>query len=303
MTDYQIKDGILTIPEGVTVISEGTFSRNQNIIRAVLPESLKIIGKGAFYGCRNLKEIIFPEQLISIGNGAFNGCSELKSLRIPDSVNHIGIGAFRWCEKLENVILPDSLTVLRKKVFSCCLNLEHITILESVVKIEEKAFHYANLKEIAIPEVCCIKKKAFSCNTKLERIIISEKLNEVCASAFKANIRLKEIICHDMHFSFSEKFRTDEIISVIIRISKFLQNPENPELSAYLAERFRIVISVCNAEILKELLLSGKIFTKNNIDASIQYANQTENYEYQLLLMDYKAQHIGYQNISDKLKL
>ena len=302
MTDYEIKDGVLSIPEGVTVIPEGTFSRNETITRAVLPDSLKIIGKGAFYGCRSLKEIIFPEQLVSIGNGAFNGCSELKSIRIPDSVNHIGIGAFRWCEKLETVILPDSLTVLRKKVFSCTA-LEHITIPESVVKIEEKAFEYTNLKETAISEVCCIEKKAFSYNTKLERIIISEKLNEVCASAFKANIRLKEIICHDMHFSFSGNFRTDEIIAVIIRISKFLQNPENPELSAYLAERFRIVLSVCNAEILKELLLSGNIFTKNNIDASIQYANQTENYEFQLLLMNYKAYHIGYQDISDKLKL
>ena len=303
MIDFEIKDGVLSIPEGVTVIPAETFCGNQNIARAIMPDSLKIIGKGAFYGCRSLKEIIFPEQLVSIGNYAFCDCVVLKSIRIPDSVNHIGTGVFYGCEKLENVILPDALTVLRKKVFSCCLNLKHITIPESVVKIEEKAFEYANLKEIAIPEVCCIEKKAFSYNTKLERIIISEKLNEVCASAFTANIRLKEIICHDMHFSFSEKFRTDGIISVIIRISKFLQNPENPEFSAYLAEHFRIVLFVCNTELLKELLLSGKIFTKNNIDDSIQYANKIQNYEIQLLLTDYKYQHFQFQDISDKLKL
>ncbi len=301
MINYEIRDNTLIIPEGVTAIPEDTFSGNETITRIIMPESLKIIGKGAFYGFKNLTEIQFSQNLVSIGNGAFGCCSKLKSVRIPDSVNHIGIGAFRWCGKLETVTLPDSLTVIRKKVFSNCLNLEHITIPESVVKIEEKAFEYANLKEIAIPEVCCIEKKAFSYNnTKLERIIISEKLNEVCASAFKGNIRLKEIVCRDMRFPVSKNFRTDEIIAVIVSIRKFL---ENQECSAYLSEHFRIVLSVCNAKILKELLLSGKVFTKNNIDESIQYANQIKNYEVQLLLMNYKAKHIGFQEIGEKLKL
>ena len=291
MINYEIRDTALIIPEGVTVIPEKTFSRNNNN---------KIIGKGAFYNCKNLTEIKFSEQLVSIGSGAFAGCSQLKSIRIPDSVNHIGIGAFRWCDHLTDVTLPDSLTVLRKKIFENCLFLEHIKIPESVVKIEEKAFRYANLTEVSLPGVCCIEKKAFEACTKIEKIIISENLNQVCASTFKADFRLKEIICQDMKFSVSKDFRINEIITVIFHIRKFLKHQENAD---YLSEHFRIVLAVCNPEILKALLLSGNVFTQNNIDESIQYANQMGNYEVQLLLMNYKAQYLGYPDISDKLKL
>ena len=54
---------------------------------------------------------------------------------------------------------------------------------------------------------------------------------------------------------------------------------------------------------IEKLLNTGFFITKKNIDKFIQYANQKQKHEIQLLLTDYKYQHMDFKNPADKLKL
>lgn len=66
-----VKDGVLTIPEGVTKIEESAFRSDWNIKKVVLPSSLKEIGDEAFYNCLNLKTVSGGANLEKVGFEAF----------------------------------------------------------------------------------------------------------------------------------------------------------------------------------------------------------------------------------------
>jgi len=70
----------ISIPNGVTEISECLLS-----------------------GCENLTEILLPEDITVINNQAFWGCSNHVNIILPDKITLIDIGVFRECNKLENV--------------------------------------------------------------------------------------------------------------------------------------------------------------------------------------------------------
>lgn len=86
-SDYDIKDGIVTIASGV-------FYNNTNLTRVNIPSSVKNIGTYSFAGCSSLTEIKLPDGLESIGYGAFAD-SGLKEITVPGSVKDIGQDAFR----------------------------------------------------------------------------------------------------------------------------------------------------------------------------------------------------------------
>ena len=83
------KDGIYTIPDGVTIIDPWAFSE-----------------------CRCLNSITIPDGVTSIGNGTFDMCDNLTSITIPSSVTSIGWGAFDYylgeCRNLADVYYSGS---------------------------------------------------------------------------------------------------------------------------------------------------------------------------------------------------
>ena len=99
----QARKGSLTVPEGVSVISDYAFSGCTGLSGVSLPNSLTSIGRGAFYGCRGLPGITLPNGLTSIGHSAFYGCSSLSQIVIPKSVTGIGIRAFQKCGGLYDI--------------------------------------------------------------------------------------------------------------------------------------------------------------------------------------------------------
>ncbi len=78
------------IPEGVSVIREGTFSDCCNLTEIALPDNLKGIGYMAFRFCRSLKEVVLPEGIALIGGIAFYDCRNLASINFPRSIAFIG---------------------------------------------------------------------------------------------------------------------------------------------------------------------------------------------------------------------
>lgn len=66
-------DGVLTVPNGVTVIESSAFSNNTEITEVILPESVTLIKGLAFKNCVNLNKINFLGTAPEIEASAFEG--------------------------------------------------------------------------------------------------------------------------------------------------------------------------------------------------------------------------------------
>ena len=120
--DFTIEDGVLTaytgsdtsvtIPEGVTVIGDGSSPIfGSNVESVTIPASVTAITDKAFYNCTGLTSVTFAEgsRLKTIGNEAFYAVNQLESLTIPEGVTSIGRYAFTAMNKLQTITLPGTL--------------------------------------------------------------------------------------------------------------------------------------------------------------------------------------------------
>ena len=164
--------GEITIPEGVTSISENNYNGinfwGTNITKVNLPNSLRTIGSSAFNSCESLEYINIPNSVTSIGSSAFSGCSRLTSITIPENVTSIGSYAFSYCDSLESVIILGDIKNIEASTFDNCRALKTITIPDSVISIGEQAFlGCSSLENITIPDsIISIGSNAFyGCNS------------------------------------------------------------------------------------------------------------------------------------------
>ena len=153
MTQFEIKDGVAIIPEGMTEIPFHAFINCEDLTTVVIPDSVTCIVNAAFYGCSSLTEIVIPNSVTQIGYDAFSRCYSLKNVVIPNGVTSIGDRAFccaprrklvirniqklvtenepttiKNASSLTSVTLPESLTELGKDVFLGCEKLETIYV-------------------------------------------------------------------------------------------------------------------------------------------------------------------------------
>ena len=95
-----------------------------NLVVVDIPEGITIIGDGSFEGCSSLKDIKFPKSLTSIGDGTFANCSSLEQVDLlHTNVHELGDGAFAFCESLREMKVPDSLQTFGNHVFHECSEL------------------------------------------------------------------------------------------------------------------------------------------------------------------------------------
>lgn len=111
------------IPDTVTIIGDGAFSGNANLISIALSEKVISIGNNAFSRCFSLTDINIPNGIKSIGDFTFHYCDSLVSIVIPDSVTSIGFCAFAYSQSLSRVIIPSSVTSIGEHTFDDCKNL------------------------------------------------------------------------------------------------------------------------------------------------------------------------------------
>ncbi len=110
----------VSIPKGVTVLEDGTFSDCYNLSSVTLPEGITSIGEYCFMSCDYLTSITLPSTLKTIGNQAFDSCTGFTTINIPDSVTHIGNRAFDGCTGLTAIEIPNSVTYIGSDAFSKC---------------------------------------------------------------------------------------------------------------------------------------------------------------------------------------
>ena len=103
ITKYKGRDTTVVLPEEiegcpVTNIGFYAFEAKFDIVSVSIPESVTVISEGAFMDCSSLSDINLPSGLKEIGRGAFAGCASLTEMTVPDGVKRIEEEAFTACE-------------------------------------------------------------------------------------------------------------------------------------------------------------------------------------------------------------
>lgn len=95
--------GHVEVPENVTEIGDGAFSKCHSLTSITLPDTVVKIGAYAFAGLSKLSAVNIPKHVSEIGDEAFSQCCSISSLVLPGTITRIGDGAFEGCEGLVSV--------------------------------------------------------------------------------------------------------------------------------------------------------------------------------------------------------
>ena len=107
------KDRIVVIPEKspegdvVTSIDQCAFAAT-DLVSVTIPDGVTEISDFTFSCCYNLIEVTLPGNLTSIGEMAFAECVALTSITLPNSLSNIEYGAFSVCVDLTDVYYAGS---------------------------------------------------------------------------------------------------------------------------------------------------------------------------------------------------
>lgn len=127
IVDTSSASGIISIPNGISIIPKSAFVNNTGITKVYIPDSVSEIGDEAFSGCIRLNEVSVPDSVKVIGIGSFSDCSSLKTIYLPASLETIKERAFSNCTSLENIIGARHMNYeIAGDAFDGCLNLRKI---------------------------------------------------------------------------------------------------------------------------------------------------------------------------------
>ncbi len=144
--------GSIIIPQNVTKIGEGAFSKLEGIKTIIVPGTCKVIGSNAFANNKTLEKVIIQDGVETIGYGAFQNCSNLKSVSMTDTVQEIEASTFSYCSKLHEITLSNNLKILNGQIFDGCSALKQIKLPEKLEQIYEGALACGNLTFLKIPK-------------------------------------------------------------------------------------------------------------------------------------------------------
>lgn len=160
----------VVIPEGITWLSDGTFTGCKNLKTVTLPTTLETIEYNAFSNS-GLTSIFIPKGVTSISSTSFNYCGKLSTISVSDenttydSRNNcnaiIQTATNQILRGTSNTIIPNTATSIGDNAFNDINSLTSIVIPESVTSIGQYAFRFCN----SLAEVVCKAKVAPQLNS------------------------------------------------------------------------------------------------------------------------------------------
>lgn len=231
--DYLIYDNLLLaykgdahevhVPAVVTILAEGVFRDNANIVEVYLPEEIGIIPENAFRDCTSLRSIHLGSGLLQIMNKAFYGCVALREVNFEDTkgLYYIANDALQntaWlngfsedCVIINNILykyygnenvfhIPSGVKVISDNAFEGNSNLTALHLPASVTTIRSNAFRNCiSLNAVYVPtddsQLTSIMSDAFSGCVNMSYFGFSSatSLMEIGERAFKDSASLRSI--------------------------------------------------------------------------------------------------------------
>lgn len=199
----------VTLPEGITEISDYAFSNCNNLNSVSLPEGITHIRSHAFAGAENLNSVNLPESLQSIGVDAFSNTalptstegnnlvflnndisafiidasSATGAVEIPANIQGYAVksaNAFKYNHSITSVTLPEGITEISPQAFESCENLISVTLPSTLIHIGNWAFSgCSRLADLVLPEnLLSIGSYAFY-NTKLSLLQLGASVSGI----------------------------------------------------------------------------------------------------------------------------
>ncbi len=146
------KDSLIVYPDGkpdksytpnaaTKVIEEYAFANASQLEKVTVPEGVTTISNAAFFKCYSLKEVIFPESVTLVGPSLFAYCEKLESVILPPHITKIQMATFFDCKALRSVTIPAEVTFIDLAAFLGCNGLKEITCLATTPpKADSTAF-------------------------------------------------------------------------------------------------------------------------------------------------------------------
>lgn len=154
---YNGTGGEVVIPDGIKVIANDVFRKDNNITKIVFPEGVTTIGSGVARAAMSLKEVIFPTTLETIGEEAFALCFSLEKADLATtSLSSVGFMTFSYCISLKEVTLPftpndadGNMTYLQMgyEAFTHLHSLEKLTVYSNIAYMANAFYDVPALKE------------------------------------------------------------------------------------------------------------------------------------------------------------
>lgn len=199
-----IKDGIATIPVGVSRIVDHAFAGCTYLVGVIIPPTVTYIGQGAFSRCTRLKYFNIPTSVKYIGGGAFYGCTSLLRGYFPNTAMKVGQGIFADCTSLSYVSFMGSIDSIPDYTFSACKSLTHIDV-SGPVSIGANAFDGCYNLTQAPPLKNGIGAYAFRGCIGLKNFVIPVSVNSIGKGAFIRCSNLCQIEVSQDHRCFQSK--------------------------------------------------------------------------------------------------
>ena len=156
MAQFEIKDGVAIIPEGITEIGEDTFYDCVSLESVIIPESVEGIGECAFYGSGKYSKVSLSG--VTIGSEAFRFCGITELTLEKCKLNDASAFINNKIEKLAilETDIPDDMKELANEY--------HDKMIESVAETDDTLLDKFFMgEELTIDEI----KKALAFNEEI----------------------------------------------------------------------------------------------------------------------------------------
>ena len=192
---------LLTVPDGVTTISEQAFYDCDKLTTVTIPASVKEIWWESFKNCEAMTTFTIPadSKLTKIGRAAFVRCYKLESIFIPATVKTIDNMAFNFCQSLKSVTFAEG-SQLTEIPYFCFADNEALTAIEIpslVTTLGDYAFwSSANLADVTLPDgLKTIGLEAFCGCKAMTTIDLPAAVESIGQSAFSGCSALATVTC------------------------------------------------------------------------------------------------------------
>ena len=220
----------VTIPEGITEITPGTFKQMYCLEYIEIPNTVEKIEKDEFSDCINIICVKSQPKFIEYFNK-----KNLISMILLDGEIDLDSDPFKECESLETVTIPDYYEIFEEFLFRNCRRLNTIKYLSGNKK------NFYTLYEVP-SDIKKIKSKNYYYWTNIDTLIIKENVESI-QKGFLENCSNLNVV--EMDPKFLPCIPKDEIKCVIV--PEFVKNVDEKDFKG--CEKLNRVIFLGETEL------------------------------------------------------